>query len=277
MTLHSGLTSSSSSPSLDTIIIDLIVILITWKTGAAALTCILVDNIHMRTFLPAHPVKKPSGPGSKTRPTGDTANAPGSPLCGAAGVIGSPVRRCRGVECRVARAGGQIGGAHLLLDQLMVATSPARLHRLPVDWLTYSPCFCISVELWNKTNLPPVLPPPHGNSFAARHRAAAPLTPGGKTTARLWGVLNLRLGHINVRFMSGSSQVPVVRYEIDLLGLVEHQGLRLFRVAAGFLVLPQLLYGERGKGAQGSACRLVERGHWVVWVSARDSLYWPEK
>ena len=77
--------------------------------------------------------------------------------------------------------------------------------------------------------------------------------------------------------MSGSSQVHVVRYEIDLLGLVEHQGLRLFRAAAGFLVLPQLLYGERGKGAKGSACRLVEWGHWVVWVSARDSLYWPEK
>ena len=45
-------------------------------------------------------------------------------------------------------------------------------------------------------NLLPVLSPPHGNSFAARYRTAAPLTPGGKTTARLREALNLMLGKV---------------------------------------------------------------------------------
>ena len=101
----------------------------------------------MWAFLPAHPVKKPAGPGTKARPTSDTTNAPGSPLRGAAGVIGGPVRGCRRVEGRLARTDGQVRGAHLLLDQLVVAASPARLHRLPVDWSLIFLAFSYKYEI----------------------------------------------------------------------------------------------------------------------------------
>ena len=103
----------------------------------------------MRAFLPARPVKKPAGPGTKARPTCDTADAPGSPLRGATSVIRGPVGRCGRIEGRLSRTDWDVGRAHLLLDQLMVTAGSARFYRLP-GHSSYFHCFCTSCFL--KTN-----------------------------------------------------------------------------------------------------------------------------